>query len=193
MREAADRGRQKRTNEAKAKKEAYLLNPVICLNCENKIEYSRRLTNKYCCRSCTAKHLKFGGAIKGPKQIKFCIGCGDKLKSGNKFCSVKCQQKQIRDKLINQWLAGEINPSTARGCSVTIRKYLLDQCNHKCPKCGWGEIHPVTDNVPLEINHIDGIHTNNSPENLEVLCPNCHSLTPNFRALNKGQSTRPPR
>jgi hypothetical protein len=33
----------------------------------------------------------------------------------------------------------------------------------------------------LEIHHIDGDDTNNSRENVEALCPNCHSQTPNFR------------
>ena len=30
--------------------------------------------------------------------------------------------------------------------------------------------------------HIDG---NNEESNLQLLCPNCHSLTPTFGALNK--------
>jgi hypothetical protein len=44
--------------------------------------------------------------------------------------------------------------------------------------------------IILEVNHKDGDAENNSIPNLEFLCPNCHSLTPNFRALNKGSSKR---
>ena len=51
--------------------------------------------------------------------------------------------------------------------------------------CGWGEKNPVTNLIPLEIHHKDGNYLNNTKENLQVLCPNCHSLTPNFKALNK--------
>ncbi len=36
------------------------------------------------------------------------------------------------------------------------------------------------------MNHIDGNSENNKEKNLELLCPNCHSLTPNFKGLNKG-------
>ena len=36
-----------------------------------------------------------------------------------------------------------------------------------------------------EIHHIDGNHYNNEESNLQLLCPNCHSLTPTFGALNK--------
>lgn len=42
-----------------------------------------------------------------------------------------------------------------------------------------------TGKIPLEVNHIDGNAKNNIEENLELLCPNCHSLTHNFRNLNK--------
>ena len=49
---------------------------------------------------------------------------------------------------------------------------------------------PITGKVPLTINHIDGNPRNNNPDNLEVLCPNCHALTPNYGALNKGNSNR---
>jgi hypothetical protein len=47
----------------------------------------------------------------------------------------------------------------------------------KCEKCGisnWqGE------DLPLELHHIDGNRFNNNIDNLQILCPNCHSLTPN--------------
>ncbi len=39
--------------------------------------------------------------------------------------------------------------------------------------------------MPLELHHIDGNSNNNKLDNLQLLCPNCHSLTPNYRAKNK--------
>jgi 5-methylcytosine-specific restriction endonuclease McrA len=39
--------------------------------------------------------------------------------------------------------------------------------------------------IPLELDHIDGNHKNNALQNLRLLCPNCHSLTPTFRGRNK--------
>ncbi len=38
--------------------------------------------------------------------------------------------------------------------------------------------------IPLELHHKDGDKFNNCIENLEVLCPNCHSLTDNVRGKN---------
>ncbi len=45
----------------------------------------------------------------------------------------------------------------------------------------------MTGRIPVEIEHIDGDWTNNLPSNLTLLCPNCHSLTPTYRALNRGR------
>lgn len=36
-------------------------------------------------------------------------------------------------------------------------------------------------NVPLELHHVDGNSNNNSLDNLQLLCPNCHALTKNYR------------
>jgi len=35
--------------------------------------------------------------------------------------------------------------------------------------------------IPLELHHIDGNQTNVSLDNLQLLCPNCHTLTDNYR------------
>lgn len=65
---------------------------------------------------------------------------------------------------------------------------MLDKYSNTCVKCGWGNLHPV-DNKPLvEVNHIDGDAANCEESNLEVICPNCHSMTLNFRARNKVSS-----
>ena len=51
---------------------------------------------------------------------------------------------------------------------------------HECMKCTrkkWFDIP-----IPLELHHIDGNHENNSKDNLQLLCPNCHALTDNYRA-----------
>lgn len=73
-------------------------------------------------------------------------------------------------------------------CEISeyIRRYLFDKFDNKCQQCGWGEINIFTKRVPLQIHHVDGDCTNNIDENnLELLCPNCHSLTGTFGNRNK--------
>jgi 5-methylcytosine-specific restriction endonuclease McrA len=57
-------------------------------------------------------------------------------------------------------------------------------------ECGWEKIHPITLKVPVELHHIDGDSKNNKLDNLILLCPSCHSLTPSFRGLNRGNGRK---
>ena len=74
--------------------------------------------------------------------------------------------------------------------SLHVRRYLMEKFNNMCSKCGWGEVNPYTGNIPLEVHHKDGNYTNNDEDNLELLCPNCHSLTETYKAANKGQGRK---
>lgn len=42
----------------------------------------------------------------------------------------------------------------------------------------------------LQLDHIDGIHNNNSLDNLRFLCPNCHSQTHTYSGKNKLKSNK---
>lgn len=53
---------------------------------------------------------------------------------------------------------------------------------HKCENCK-NEIW-MNQPIPLEVHHIDGNNMNNVLENLQLLCPNCHAQTDNYRRKN---------
>ncbi|MEW5805400.1 MAG: HNH endonuclease signature motif containing protein [Patescibacteria group bacterium] len=50
-----------------------------------------------------------------------------------------------------------------------------------CEECGWAE-KTLDGYLPLELDHINGDRTDNRIKNLRILCPNCHSLKPTYRA-----------
>jgi len=69
--------------------------------------------------------------------------------------------------------------------SNKLRKRLIAEGlkEHRCECCGLNEW--LGDLIPLELDHIDGDHYNNTLENLKILCPNCHAKTPTYRGKNK--------
>lgn len=63
------------------------------------------------------------------------------------------------------------------------RLRVIHDQNNCCNKCGISEWQGQQ--LVFEVDHIDGNRYNNNRENLEALCPNCHSLTPTWRGRNK--------
>ena len=53
---------------------------------------------------------------------------------------------------------------------------------YKCEECGIDEWNGKR--IGLELDHISGVRSDNSLENLRLLCPNCHSQTHTFRGRN---------
>lgn len=123
--------------------------------------------------------------------VKKCINCGKDLYKGKKYCSSQCQTEYRHKQFIQRWKNGEEQGMKgAYGISLHIRKYLFNKNNNKCELCGWGETNPFTNTIPLEIHHIDGDYTNNKESNLQLLCPNCHSLTETIKKRGKGRKGR---
>jgi hypothetical protein len=69
-----------------------------------------------------------------------------------------------------------------------IKKRLINERGHRCECCRkemW-----LGGKIILEIDHINGDRDNNSRENLQLLCPNCHALTPTYRGKNIGENAK---
>ena len=72
--------------------------------------------------------------------------------------------------------AFSINSYKKNGKST--RQALIHLRGLKCENCGIAEW--LGQPINLEVHHINGDRTDNRLENLQLLCPNCHSYTYNF-------------
>lgn len=62
---------------------------------------------------------------------------------------------------------------------ANIKKWLIETCGEQCSICNmppeWNGKY-----LSLQVDHINGINNDNRPENVRLLCPNCHSQTDTF-------------
>lgn len=67
-----------------------------------------------------------------------------------------------------------------------VRLYLYEAQSSRCAICGAAA---EWQGLPLAfvLDHIDGDASNNHRENLRLVCPNCDSQLPTFKARNRGQ------
>lgn len=192
----------------KLTEDKYNLKPKKCKYCGEIIPYNKR-ENEFCCSSCAAsfnnkgrrhtletkkklskkaqEHSKNFNGDYNEYSLKYCKNCGKLLTNGQKhFCSLQCLKDYKYNNYIQQWKEGTIDGLSGEyNLSKHIRKYLIEKHNNKCELCGWCEVNTYTNTIPLEIHHIDGNYKNNTEENLQFLCPNCHALTETYKAHNK--------
>lgn len=164
---------------------------VCCIDCGDQLEVDKRASDKQCkCYNCRKNKIKTSQRVTRTT----CIVCGNSLKpNAKKYCSVKCSHEHFNMLYIERWKNGLEDGSIGKHkdtISKTLRVYLFNKYDSKCSRCWWNEINTHTNRIPLQVEHIDGNHLNNSEDNLTLLCPNCHSLTSTFGGANRGNGRK---
>lgn len=72
---------------------------------------------------------------------------------------------------------------------TSLKQRLIKELNWKyecsgCHKSTYTNDWVTNVPIPLEIDHINGVHTDNRIENLRFICPNCHACTKNYKGRN---------
>lgn len=76
-----------------------------------------------------------------------------------------------------------VEGSKASSSKLRVRLIREKVFIHKCYCCKLTEWNGRP--IPLELEHINGIHSDNRIENLTLLCPNCHAQTDTYRGKNQ--------
>lgn len=179
---------------------------VECLKCGQTIPKNYE-NKKFCNRSCatsfnnkgivrnpngiggfssdTRSFYNKGGGLKAT--VKNCKGCNSPIKYKRIYCSNQCQKTYQYQARVAEW---KENPNVVNNkygqIPPFLRRFLLEEANYQCTLATCSSVD--FEGVILEIDHVDGDAHNNSPENLRVVCPQCHALSPFHRALNKKSS-----
>ncbi len=150
-----------------------------------------------------AKEIGFDFSVYKERKKRYCVNCGNELsKNQKKFCSSSCAasynnkgrkqkdetREKISEKLKKSYTEKEksnILSSVKPLKKYSLRKRLIDSgiLKYECAEC---KNPGVWNGKPLilQLHHIDGNHYNNKIENLQLLCPNCHSQTDNYCSKN---------
>jgi hypothetical protein len=114
-----------------------------------------------------------------------CLQCNKDFEYGHsstgKFCSNQCSGLHKKTEHKQKFFSGLLK----RIERPTARKYLAEERGYKCEVCSISDWQgkPIT----LHVDHINGDPSNDHPDNLRLICPNCHSQTEFLGAANKGR------
>jgi 5-methylcytosine-specific restriction endonuclease McrA len=147
-----------------------------CPKCNIEFDsYSKWGNKKFCSRKCANSRI-FSDESKQKKSHAL-KGRTSKIK-----ISVE-SRKRAAKKTSEQALIKYLNTPFEELGMENRRRRVFEEQNHECNKCGIGEW--FGNKISLELEHKDGNRLNNERNNLEGLCPNCHSITDTWRGRNK--------
>jgi len=140
-------------------------------------------SGRFCSRSCSNAHVvsdktksKISKSVKKRLEKEGVWGCIPEDDEGRQKIGKAVMEAANKKIMKSDWSSLSYERQ---------RKRIIMEQDKKCSKCGldqWLEQY-----LCLEIDHINGNNTDNRRENMEALCPNCHSITPTWRGKNRAK------
>lgn len=153
----------------------------VCKRCQ--IEYVKPSKNSLFCNSSCAASFNNLSRRRTPRQCR----CGRAMAAGSRQCR-ECYRNE--DELTQAWLRDEISGTTEYALRAFVRKYIVERDGGRCVECAFAGVNPYSKRSILQIDHVDGNWQNDRPENLRLICPNCHAMTSTYGALNMGNGRK---
>ncbi len=167
---------------------------MLCKNCNEKeaVKYSRYSNGEFCCKECARSFSTKGKrdiiSIKVSKIMKEKFASGELRLKGiftpeaiQKSCETRREKKkqQIDEYINGEYIPGKVGINLIRGLRFEYAGYV-------CEGKGCVQTHIWNDNyLQHQVHHIDGNSENWNWNNLQCLCPNCHSQTGNYVGKSK--------
>ena len=117
----------------------------------------RQFIARYCSSECYHKAMTGRGSI-----AYVCRHCGKKFQDAPSHKRVYCSRA-----CVNKTAHKSFKPTYTTVRKTMERRGMLKQC----ARCGFKKVPQI-----LGVHHKDRKRSNNALNNLEVLCPNCHSI-----------------
>jgi hypothetical protein len=100
---------------------------------------------------------------------------------GDKFGLIKRNTIPLDEILIE-------DSTYSNGAGLKKKLFAAGLFERKCYRCNLKEW--MGEPIPIQLEHINGVHNDNRIDNLTLLCPNCHAQTPTYCGKNIGKSNR---
>ena len=147
--------------------------------------FKKDILNSISWNSLVKKYFNHSGNVRTIKSrvnkenIDFSHFTGKMWSKGKTIASSKIYTKHKIDEIL-------IENSTYSGSGQVLKKRLIREKDF-IDKCAICKLSSLWNNKPivLQLDHINGSHTDNRIENLRIICPNCHSQTPTFCGKTK--------
>ncbi len=154
----------------------------FCANCDSTLT---KYQQKFCSRECL-----WAGRKSGPREpwakTRICRICSVIYSPARQaYCSDKCK-REARKRKFSVRLTTNSTLASGHVRRACFRHGLLEPC---CSICGLDEwMGRKGEDAPLQLDHINGVNTDNRLENLRILCANCHAQTDTFCGRNHRNS-----
>jgi len=160
---------------------------LICENCGTEHDGSYG-SGRFCCKKCACAYSTKDKRQEINQRVSKSL-TGNKNSTGKKQSKEHIQKrltsldsekrKQIGKKVSQKAEEKYLNTLFEDLGVMQKRRRVMEEQDYRCNRCGMKEW--LGQPIMLEYEHKDGNASNNARNNVECLCPNCHSQTPTWR------------